>query len=678
MSRLIACLALAVAVWLAPAVASARATLVTLDLRASTGDVPTHLCVVSEARGPRTTRQLWDLLEKAPVPDPDPAGPRRWRLLPAAWNGPASQPAPSCSSNPVADCRPEVELPRSMTRDSDLFVACTADTLSAGSDAPRDPRVLVILLEQLEASPPDVESLRLAGGIATVGVLTSSERATFTARSLGGHYMPHARSFRETSRGAAGRSISPFQISPRCRWTEVALPRTDLRPQDLARMSVSVHGAPLDIGRCVRDVYGQAMRILVPRAPLDVGTLDVDLAPTEDAAAASFGARWKGPWPPAPFDLEFRQLTFVWRPPACVYPADRCPRATLDNGIVCASTPSEHGCSYTCPGERSLESDVDLPLPMGVEFERADPVQRWPDRLAANGQTLSSYVPPDQTFLDVDLSSWHTEMPGNQIRKIRIFRPDGVITTFNVTQSRKLQVNMPNASCAEVPFEIEGDRPYREGRAPVVDGRLDMNHAYKRARIISFNLMALAGGGPAWSPLLAGSTSGPPVFFGGLLQFALRARPRNPKAARLAFEGRIAINLGQWGAVVFEDEMGSVQESFQDFIWTRFMGGVGMVANLSARVALGVGLDVGTSFPARTQRELPGIAFTFITSPNLDLRLRLRRYLSLVLQVRGVVDKAFQSRASSGDTGGATPPPPDTSRKTAGTLMTLVGAMVHF
>ncbi|RMG97128.1 MAG: hypothetical protein D6705_09310, partial [Deltaproteobacteria bacterium] len=460
-------------------------TKVTIELAPQTGEMPTHVCVVTEAKGPRNDQPVEQILAPSGLGG-------RHLVLPAAWNRFEGEPPAPCSDSSDADCRPMVDLPPGLSNIGALYAACTADTLAAGTAEAADPWVLFLLLEQLEAAPPDIESIRLAGGIVTVGVGTTSPRASFTVRSLGGHYLPHGRSFRERPAPAGEHTIAALPIEPRCRWTEVALPRTRIVPADRDRLSVSVHGVSIDTAKCVRDLHGEALRILVPRAPLGVGTLEVDLAATAERAAARFGARWHGPYPTAPFDLEFRQVTFVWRRPACIYPVDTCPRATLADGTVCSPTVTDTGCAYTCPGTVTEATANALELPIEVEFEKVNPIQRWQDRLAQNGQTLSSYVDPKDVFLDVELGEWTRAPPGNEIRKIKFFRPDGAVTTFNVSRSPRMSVNVPYASCASVPFEVEGDRAYREGRAEVRAGQLMLGKPASLAKIVSFSLAAAA------------------------------------------------------------------------------------------------------------------------------------------------------------------------------------------
>jgi hypothetical protein len=49
------------------------------------------------------------------------------------------------------------------------------------------------------------------------------------------------------------------------------------------------------------------------------------------------------------------------------------------------------------------------------------------------------------------------------------------------------------------------------------------------------------------------------------------------------------------------------------------------------------GLGLGVSLPTRQSEDLTDERIRFIYSPNLDLRFRLRNWLRLVLQFRGVL-----------------------------------------
>ena len=75
------------------------------DLRTDVGAVPTHLCVVSEAKGPRTRKVLWDLLEAKPKGDGRESD-RSWGVKPEAWGATTPPDRQICGTDPVTDCRP--------------------------------------------------------------------------------------------------------------------------------------------------------------------------------------------------------------------------------------------------------------------------------------------------------------------------------------------------------------------------------------------------------------------------------------------------------------------------------------------------------------------------------------------------------------------------------------------
>src|SRR5690606_2884786 len=126
-----------------------------------------------------------------------------------------------------------------------------------------------------------------AGGIATIGVVKANfDRVIVTARSLGGHYLPHTRSqraslenaFSETGGGPLTKSVR-LELTPRCQVVEVQLPRTRVGPQDRNRLSVWVHGFPLDVDKCVYNLVGtEVIQVRVPPSPMGVGSVEVELA----------------------------------------------------------------------------------------------------------------------------------------------------------------------------------------------------------------------------------------------------------------------------------------------------------------------------------------------------------------------------------------------------------------
>ena len=650
--------------WLALGVGHAAAQdrygVVTLDLRPEAGDVPTHLCVVSEARSPRTRQTLWDVL--APDPEPVTTPGRRsvsWRVRADVWGGQTeATDGQRCTQGPIGDCRPRVELPTGLSDKSELFVACTADGLSDGANE-TDPRPLFILLEHLEGSPPLIESVRLTGGVATIGVRANLDHVVVTARSLGGHYQPHKRSERATDEygndGAPGGPRSKhvqLGLTPRCRMIEVKLPRVRVRPSDRDRLTVRVHGHEITSDRCIENLAGtDVVRVRVPQAPLGVGSIDLELAPTDGKAGARFGGHFEGRWPATPFALEFNQITFQWRRPECIFPRDKCPSATLETGTPCEATVNEKGCAYRCPGTVTDENAMDLSLPLQVTFEKTQPAQRWTDTLAQNGQVLTSYVPADSIYLNANVNAWETNIPDNKINDVEIFGEDGQARRHGVTHVDNLQLRVPGASCEPLRFRPVGDRHFEDGIATVDDGKISFGNPQRHARVVGFNLTLLAGGGPAWSnadDVLAQASGGAvrssdpaPLYFNTLAMLAIQVRPRKPKWSRLAFEGRVGGTIGRWSRRQLEfdedGDMPSINEiSDRRLGHARVLFEPGLVISAHERIAVGGGFGLGFSLPLREEEDLTGSRFQFVYSPNLDLRFRLRSWLRLIVQFRGV------------------------------------------
>ena len=178
--------------------------------------------------------------------------------------------------------------------------------------------------------------------------------------------------------------------------------------------------------------------------------------------------------------------------------------------------------------------------------------------------------------------------------------------------------------------------------------------------MVSFNISALFGGGPAWS----GNLQKPPIYFSGLAMFAVQIRPRRPGWNRVGFEIRTGGTLGSWGVPLPEEDeqappmrtLDGVNTSPSDdggeqrIGWARVLFEPGVVWSLHERIALGGGFGMGFSLPYRGADDITGDTLNFIVSPNLDLRFRLRRWLRLVVQFRGVFgEKEFERPAEDED-----------------------------
>lgn len=677
--------------------ADERYGVVTLDLRPELGDAPTHLCVVSEARSARTRQTLWEALETEPSGhEPGAATRRTWFVKPEVWSGDQdSAEQLRCSDDPLGDCRPRVELPPGLSQSSDLYVACTPDSLTQGN-LEEGPRPLFILLEHLEGSPPAVESVRLAGGVATIGVQANLDQVLVTARSLGGHYLPGRVSVRGLSdaRGDAGNGGPPrrnitLELSPRCEFVEVRLPRTRLRPGDRDRLAVQVHGMDFDVDRCVGPLTGaEVLQVRVPQPPLGVGAIDVEIEATrEGKAAARFGASWEGRWPKTPFALQFNQVSFTWTAPKCIYPSNTCPAATLETGTPCEGKPTKAGCDYRCPGSVSDDA-IDLSFPQTVTFRKQQPAQKWEEKLVQNGQTLTSYVSPDQIYLNANVNGWRTNEPANQIKEIEVFGEDGGKHRYSVSHVPNLQLKVPGASCEPITFHVRGDRSHDDAIATVEDGQIDFGNPRRTARRLGVNLTAAVGGGPAWSP--TATATSPPVYFSGLAMLALQYRARAPGWSRIGWEARLGGTLGRWG-ILEDDEQTDATGEGERLGWARVLFEPGVVIAAHQRVGIGTGLGVGFSFPfRRSTNQITGDTLNFIWSPSLDGRFYIRNWVALMLQFRGVFgEKAFVDQGGEelqmtadgecffpSDPGSIFPCPAE--RERARSLITLFGVVFQF
>jgi hypothetical protein len=312
-----------------------------------------------------------------------------------------------------------------------------------------------------------------------------------------------------------------------------------------------------------------------------------------------------------------------------------------------------------------------------VTFEKDAPRQRWTDKLAQKGQTLSSYVPSEDIKLDANLNRWRIRDPGNRITHVEIFGSDGAVRKFGVTHVPNLQLPIPDASCEPLRFRPVGERKYDEGIAHVKDGKVDFGRPERTARITSFNVAIAIGAGPAWSTRPSDSDAepqSPPVYFMGMGQFAAVLRPRKPGWSRMAVELRGVATIGQWGYV---EEYGDVAEDaqFKNLTWARFLFEPAVAVDAAHRLALALGGGIGTSWPVNRANVRTGEGFTFIGSPSFDARLKVSDRTAVLIQLRGIFGEKEIAEVIPDD-----PVQPDTEQKsyTAYSLVTFVGALLSF
>jgi len=595
---------------------------VTVDLRPSVGEVPTHVCVVSSGAGPRTRTPLSKLVIDRPQ------GPRM-NVEAVASRADAKCPAGD------GGCAPWVRVPTGDTER--LHVACTEDALLGDAGASSQPRVLTMLLEHLEGSPPVIESVSLTGGVLTVGVRANLPKIVVTARSLGGHYEAHERSYRAEQSGNDAKLVV-LPITPRCRTVSLELPGARLSESDRTSLEVRAHGDAVDVDRCVAPLRGgSVMRVTLPRARAGEGQIRVTVGADEGPEGARFLSRWDGPWPPRSLVLAAQQLRFRWQPPACVWNRQVCPTASLEGGIACEGTSDGEGCNYVCPGT-PRESDLEVSTPVVVTFTKDGPRQSWTEFLQRPGQLLTGYVPGDQVYLEADISNWVTNTPGSRVSHVEILGADGSTRRYPVEAVDELRVLVPGASCEPVRYRLVGDRKYREASANVRDGMIRFGDVSKTARVLTFNFVIFQGGGPAVNrfggPLFRDDDVRTPVFFTALVQLTGSFRPRNPKWSRVSGELRLGGTIGQWGWYGRSGVDATPRRVNPKVPWMRFLVEPAIAVDVWYGITLSAGLGVGSSWPLRGSDISNTDSFRPLLSPSIDARFNVRSWLAFVAQGR--------------------------------------------
>lgn len=642
---------------------------VTVDLRPDVGDVPNEICVVSESDGPRTRSKLSSLLGRPAAPkepsdgadeldgEATAADAKRWFQIEGRVEKDAHGDA-LCTYD--GRCVPRVRLPRGVRDASELHMACVSDSLGDGLDfAGGNTRLIVLMLEHLGGSPPVIGSVRLAGGIASIGVHLDLRRVVVTARSLGGDYAPHDRSYRAEVSGLDNKLVS-VPLSPLCRWVDLRLDGARFREGDGKRVRLELDGAIVRNRRCRVPRAGKSeLRVLLPRTD-GGGRLDVsfDDGDGRRRPIQTHSVRWDGRWPEEGDRLEATHVTFSWRRPDCIYPRDQCPTAELEGGVRC--TPTDGGddrfCRYSCSSRGAAGEGRTISTPIAVTFEKRGPTQRWTDALQRPGQVLSSFVERERIYLRGDVSDWKTDRPGNRVTHIEFIQSDGVTRRYAVTDRARVTIVAPEASCEALAYRVIGDRTHKEAAAQVRDGRIIFQPPEDSALRLTYHLSLLAGAG--WSLLTEFNAERTvpqgletPLNFVGSVAFGFNLRSNRPSIARLSWDVRVSFLFGSWGRFLgpqrlsssLDDRGAALHTIDERFQWARLLLGGAMVVDLFPSLAAGIGIDVGGGFPLQTPtfQPDPESTFYFVTSPTVDARFALKRWLYVVFEARALLGETI-------------------------------------
>ncbi len=609
------------ALWPATARADDPYGVVTVDLRPRGGDVPTHVCVTSAVGSARARQKLSEIAHLG--------GDGGLSLLAReSVTSIAEQQACTQDGDP---CAPWVVTPPTGNGRGN-FVACTADQVPPSSND-KASRVLVLVLEQLEAAPPAIESVNLAGGILTVGVGTDLRRAVIGVRSLGGDYLAHSRSFRGENATREGVTIA-LPIEPRCQARAIELRGAHLPEAARSRLDITLDGVTVNSERCVMAVAGAStLRVRLPGPRDDASMLRVALR----AATGGIADSWSGLYAttsPGSVKLDPDALRLSWTVPACIVDAGTCPSAQLENGTSCLGTRGEGVCDYVCAGEGDAAS---VSTPTSVRMVRGAAKQAFTVIVQRPGQIVDGDVPSTATQLRVDLTKFETNRPGNRITGLEVSGEDGSVRRFSTKGRKQLSVVVPGASCEPVRVRWIGDLDYHESTAIVRDGELVLDPPSASARILSFHFDVLQGGGPVAlidSDVQQGRDVRTPVHFNALFQIAARFRPRKSKWSRLVGELRLGGTIGQWGYYSADYADVSPRPGRPKVPWMRFLVEPALYVDIAPVFGMSFALGLGSSWAPRTGDFVATDRYHFVASPAIDLRFHVRRWLSFVVQGR--------------------------------------------
>ncbi|EDM76956.1 hypothetical protein PPSIR1_13120 [Plesiocystis pacifica SIR-1] len=337
-----------------------------------------------------------------------------------------------------------------------------------------------------------------------------------------------------------------------------------------------------------------------------------------------------------------------------MWPSGTCPDVTIEGGLSCSATALDDGnCQYLCPGEGSDGDEwVQLTPPLAVTFERHDPDQRWTDILQRAGQTLSSYVDREEIYLDVDVSEWATDIPGSRISHVEFLEPGGGMRRYSLQEAsrsagedgkpERLRILAPGATCDPLRYTLIGDRRYKESAATVVDGKAEPGDVHQTARLLTFNLTLVQGGGPAIAYGGVDDKVRDPTYFTALATLGANFRPRNPRWSRVAYEARIGGSIGQWGFYGPGSLLDEERRVTTKLPWARLLFEAGVVVDVISPLSLAASFGVGGSWPINNTDVAQTDRFAFVLSPSAEARFAIRRWISLVVQGRAVFRERTQ------------------------------------
>lgn len=408
-----------------------KLTSLVIRLDVPPADVPDVVCLVTDAKtaGWVSFPEVdWGLFETL-VDDVNYFG-----TAPSTWATISNLAHPDwlCGS----ECRPKVDAGPLRVSNTRHYVKCVSNDAPTHSTRDDERRVLVAQVMVARPAHPVLHTFEVHGDLITAETDQSSvEDPTWTARTLGAHYMP------QTGTSSSHANVIVLPLARSCTRHIVSAPpfiAADSRaPGSSRKFLLSIRGVggesrPTDgslvcAERAVAFDEGRAELMLPYNA--DERTLELDADPGDHTAA--FRARWTDRVAPPVVHLLATKASFSWRVP-CIAPRTACPAAILaDVGVRCDALntipvvaperPAEHPvegaldsgsfkkepvCNYVCPAAAGTNSvPIPFEIPSNVQFSDEND-RLWTLRLGYANQELEGYVGPLEHSIVVNFSRW--------------------------------------------------------------------------------------------------------------------------------------------------------------------------------------------------------------------------------------------------------------------------------
>ena len=523
-ARSIVAAALALVALLLCGHAAAGPKVISVELRADTAGLPTHVCIVTQ-RVPN----LDGVLELDALPGAKDWTERRFTLAEIADRMPAlagvkedlerfHERGAGCVGD-VAGCEPAFSLKRERPTPAapqQRFIACKANT-QPGAGRRAQVAVLEIRAYRNDAGEeaielPEVSKLSVPGGKVTFEVSEAKRAAIVSANVVGGHYAP-----------APGRDVAEareVRLEPLCQTHEIVVPpATGIR-----EIGVAFDGGAGEPSECTEHL-GASRRFKMSLPFSASRTLKTLKVTTGDRRRGTF-ARYEGTWTderaPAVVTLRSTAVSFTWQRD-CLYPdvggALVCPIAQIaDAGLPCSPGVPHRGrdvpdtCTYVCdpgaPRERSREANAQTPaptvpfdLPTRVLFRRPGSDETWQIALGYGGQELIGFVAAADRHVDVDLSLWGGAGSIDEIRSRRAARIQWVAIRgptgdeHYVAPALHQRVSLPGVRCGDqLGYRPVGEREYGETHVKVEGGRIRLERPEQQEELLITGLSVGVGG----------------------------------------------------------------------------------------------------------------------------------------------------------------------------------------